>query len=109
MSDNLILERVIHIARKVHRCDDCLLQIDPGQSYVRTRMIHEREPWTYKSHVECDNARCDLHSLWCLGPDEEISLLNDLCTHDYAYMLAEHPVVAARLGITTRKDNRAVA
>ena len=100
----VVLETVEYVARKRHRCDDCLRFIEPGDRYCRTRMIAEGEPETYKSHVECEAARHDLHALWDLYPDEGVSLVNDVGEDDHEYLLTEHPVVAGRLGIKPKES-----
>ena len=50
------LSEETHRARKQHTCSWCGQKIEPGESYVRQRLIFEGEPVTNKFHPECDEA-----------------------------------------------------
>ena len=48
------LSEETHKARKQHSCSWCGQKIEPGEMYVRQRLIFEDAPTTNKFHPECD-------------------------------------------------------
>ena len=93
-----ILSDTEHTARAAHHCGLCHRPIAVGDRYHRQRGIWEGEPYTFKSHVECRVAAVERHhnSGWTYGLS-----LDDLERDDKEWLLAEHPIVAARLGLAT--------
>lgn len=51
------LSKVMRKARKVHRCDECGLTIQPGMTYEYTSGIWAREPGDYKTCEACQILR----------------------------------------------------
>ena len=51
-----LLEERTLTARKRHGCNVCLGSIEPGQRYVRQRVVDGRDAWTWKAHDLCDRA-----------------------------------------------------
>lgn len=41
------------VARKPHRCEDCDRRIDPGELYLRQRVIGDDGPYTWKRCAHC--------------------------------------------------------
>jgi hypothetical protein len=48
-----ILQDVVKVARKPHRCCLCGCDIKPGQMYASQRCVEDGEFWETKSHCEC--------------------------------------------------------
>ena len=48
-----ILQDMIKVARKPHRCCLCGCDIKPGQMYASQRLVEDGEFWEAKSHCEC--------------------------------------------------------
>jgi len=40
-------------AAKAHVCDNCLRRIEPGQRYVRARIVDGSDAWVWRSHDDC--------------------------------------------------------
>lgn len=43
-------------AKKAHRCGSCGRSIQPGEKYVRSRIVEGGEAWVWKSHDDCQAA-----------------------------------------------------
>lgn len=48
-----VIERATHKARARHRCKECGRDIDPGETYQRTRGVWEGEAFTHKVCAHC--------------------------------------------------------
>lgn len=103
MTDTIVLGDTTQVARKSYGCDQCPSKIEPGQRYRRQWGVWDGCACTYRAHVECDAAACALHALHDLQGDEGVYLPSDIHEDDYPWLLAEHPVVAARLEIFSEK------
>jgi predicted RNA-binding Zn-ribbon protein involved in translation (DUF1610 family) len=44
------------VAKKKHRCESCGGAIQPGDRYVRARVVDGGEAWVWKSHDDCQAA-----------------------------------------------------
>lgn len=100
---NTIIADEVYTARKQHRCDHCLQPIVPGDVYRRVRGVWEGDPGVFRSHFDCAEVATKLHREHGVASDEGITLSSDIETEDYLWILAEWPVVAARLGIKARE------
>lgn len=45
-----------HVARKAHRCDSCGGRINPGEPYIKDRIVDGLDAWTWKAHTSCNLA-----------------------------------------------------
>lgn len=99
MTDNITLSDTTHTARKPHQCSHCLQKIVPGETYRRFRGVWEGTPGVFKSHTECESAAEQMRENADLNWDEGVLLCSDISPEDHEWLLAEFPVVAARLGI----------
>lgn len=88
-----------HTAAKVHRCDECPAPIAIGQRFVRWAGLTDGDFGTYKAHAECRAAVLALNKAAGTDWDEWMSL-DDMETEDRTWLREEHPVVAARLGLS---------
>lgn len=41
------------VARKAHQCEDCGRRIDPGELYLRQRVLGDDGPYTWKRCAHC--------------------------------------------------------
>lgn len=75
-----ILQDVVKVARKPHRCCLCGCDIKPGQMYASQRCVEDGEFWETKSHCECrtlasyldmfdgcDDSLTEEAFKWCIG------------------------------------------
>ncbi|WP_238368862.1 hypothetical protein [Mesobacterium pallidum] len=51
-----VISTAQHIARKSHRCDSCMREIEVGTVYRRARCVDGGEAWTWKTHLACQRA-----------------------------------------------------
>lgn len=56
----LVEHTVVKSARKQHCCDWCYESIPVGSSYHHSRIMENGEAWTYRDHLECNEAFCRL-------------------------------------------------
>lgn len=93
-------ESFVASARKRRFCEQCGRPIEPGSPYRRGAGSYDGEMYSHATHLECHEAAqayARLHRLW--GEDYPWFQHMDLDLDDEAWLLKEHPVVAARLGI----------
>lgn len=94
-------ETAVKATRKALRCDGCCTPIAAGSPAERVVGINiEGDFIAAVFHPECKVAERELNKLYDLNSDEWVSL-SEFDPDDEPYLLAEHPVVAARLGIQT--------
>jgi hypothetical protein len=70
-----------YVARKEHKCNECLRKIQPGEKYTRERFVWEGKAQTHKTCAHCMMARGWLHHNcggWLYGAVEE-----DIREHAY--------------------------
>ena len=54
----------IRTARKKHRCDECLKDINPGDKYEYVSGIWDGEPHSYKTCLDCKSVRDVFFDRW---------------------------------------------
>lgn len=59
------------VARKVHRCDWCYGNIQPGEKYRRTTNIYDDQLYDWVSCSQCDALAGDVWE-WAYRPEEGI-------------------------------------
>jgi hypothetical protein len=98
-----ISEKRVKAVRKAKPCEGCRKVIQIGERAVRYVGI---EDGFYSSlyHPECRRAEVKLNDIhdtrW---DDEDWMRLDDMDWEDWPWLIAECPLVAVRLGITTAK------
>lgn len=88
-----------HAAAKAHRCDECPQPIEIGQRFVRWAGLTDGDFGTYKAHAECRAAVIEMNKNYGTSWDEWVTL-DDMEAEDYAWLREDHPVVAARFGLS---------
>lgn len=86
------------VARKRHKCDDCLGYIEPGEKYFRCDGKFEGEMASFKDHVDCREAVLRLMEVCGHLGFDEVPILHDLEHEDRQLIIEEFPKVAERLG-----------
>lgn len=92
-------------ARKGRRCDHCSQAIEIGSVYRYTFSVWEGTPGSFRSHIECDTVAREMWRNRNYCWDEGILLTADVEPEDHEWLLSDHPVVAARLGITAETNS----
>ena len=96
-------EQPIKAIRKARACDGCGSALIVGEPALKCSGNHDGF-WSGAYHHECREAECalnKLHDIW--GGDDWMSLCSDMEWDDYPWLIAEHPVVAERMKITTER------
>ena len=101
MSDSM-LSQTRPVSRKKYRCEHCQTAIEPHTRYYKQSGVLEGEFYTFRAHEDCEQAAHDIWghagSMW----DEGIVLIAEYeaePNETAAFLLAEYPDVAERLGI----------
>lgn len=92
-------EKTVKAVRKQVRCDACGQHIEIGQPAQRWAGVEDGQFHTLVYHPECREAEIALNALHGTFSAEWMGLY-DAEPDDHPWLLAEHPVVAARKGIT---------
>ena len=91
-------ERAVKAVRKPVHCDGCCRVIAVGQPATRWTGLSDGEFASVAYHPDCRQAEIALnerHDTW----DEDWQPITSIEPEDHAWLLAEFPAVAARLGI----------
>lgn len=91
-------EREVKAVRKAVRCDGCGRFIVVGEPASRWAGIFDGDFVSTAYHPDCRQAEIALnerHDTW----DEDWQPITSIEPEDHAWLLAEFPAVAARLGI----------
>ena len=86
-----------HVARKAHRCENCGGRINPGQVYIRARVVDGGDAWVWKSHDDCQKASELLFKAGIEGDDGGLPLLSNFDAEDRALVRMKAPELAERL------------
>ena len=93
-------ESAVKATRKRHTCEGCLTAIEAGSAAYRyVGMNLDGDFCAGIMHPECRVAEVALNKLMDLNWDEW-ACLSELEDEDKPWLLAEHPVVAARMRVT---------
>jgi hypothetical protein len=95
-------EKPVKAVRKARRCIACGRMIGVGSPALDASGHFNGEFWAATYHAECRAAEIALNSLPLLHYEEWMAL-SDIEWDDWDWLLAEHPIVAARMGITAEK------
>lgn len=95
-------EREIKSVRKARRCAACRKMVEVGSRAIGWAGTIDGDFSTATFHVECRVAEIELNKLAGNDWDEWMGL-DDAEADDWPWLLSDHPVVAARLGITQQK------
>lgn len=93
--------RDIKAVRKTHFCDQCGKKIEPGDPARYAFGVWEGAAYSVYTHPECSKAAHEYANLNDLWEDEYPWFLHmdDPEFGHHAWLLENHPVVAARLGV----------
>lgn len=94
-------ETRIKAVRKARGCGGCGRTIASGSEAVDLAGHYDGDFWSSTYHVECHKAEIDLNHEH--QAEEWIPLQEFEPEDDWEVLLAEHPIVAARLGITQER------
>lgn len=96
-------ESTVKAVRKARRCLGCGRMIAVGETALDVAGHWDGDFWSGSFHHECRAAEIALNNLHGpLRPDEWINL-SEIDWEDWEWLLAEHPIVAARKGVTAEK------
>ena len=99
-------ETHVKAVRKSRPCIGCGRMIEVGSPALDASAHYEGDFWAATYHVECraaETAINDLHEVY----SGEWMALSDIEHDDWDWLIAEHPVVAARMGITAERSQEA--
>lgn len=93
--------RNIKATRNEHTCEGCAAKIAPGDPAWYFSMKDEGYFWAGHYHAECRAAECELNDLHDNRGDDWIGLASIADEpEDVAWLVDEHPAVAARMNLT---------
>lgn len=93
-------ETIIKAVRKARVCGGCGRTIARGSEAVDLAGHYDGDFWSATYHVECRKAEIDLNGE---HQAEEWIHLSEFEPDDWEVILQDHPIVAARLGITAER------
>jgi hypothetical protein len=102
-------ESTVKAVRKPHRCEDCRKLIEVGSPASHTAGVYDGDFFSNYSHVECRAAALDYHCVADLTSDEWPWLHELDEVEDWKWLIAEHPIVAERMGLQKRIAEREAA
>jgi len=94
-------EWTVKAVRRHARCDGCGQQIEVGQPAHRWAGMTDGDFASIAWHPECRAAEIMLNDLSGIRHGDDWMRLDDRDPEDDAWLRAEHPIVADRLGIPT--------
>ena len=90
--------------RKLTTCDACLKHIPVGSPAERVVGLNvDGDFQASVMHPECKIAELELNKNYDLNADEWVCL-HEFDREDEPWLLTEHPLAAARLGLTPTRD-----
>lgn len=95
-------ETSVKAVRKARPCLGCGCMIAVGEAALDVAGHYEGDFWSGSFHHECRAAEVALNDLHEVYPGEWMNL-GDIEWDDWEWLLADHPVTAARMGITAEK------
>lgn len=101
-------ERHIRSTRKQKQCIGCLRMIPAGSPALDVAGHWEGDFWSGAYHPECRAAEIALNALHDVYAGEWMGL-SEIEWDDWDWLLTEHSVAAANMGITREMYDRAVA
>ena len=90
-------------AKKKHRCESCGGTIQPGEKYVRARVVDGGEAWVWKAHDDCQTAGQILYDQG-FECDGMMILVSDMDDDEREVVAAANMALAERLWPTTRQE-----
>lgn len=98
---SFVSEKVVKSVRKARHCDACSQMVEVGRPAVRWAGVQDGQFGHVLYHPECRAAEIALNKLHGthLCHDDWMDL-RDMDWEDWRWLVEEHPVVAARKGIT---------
>lgn len=96
-------ETVVKAVRKRHRCDGCGKHIEIGEPANRWAGMTDGDFGSVIMHPECREAEIKLNDILGTHSGDDWAGLLDIESEDWPWLLEEHPVVAARMGITAER------
>lgn len=91
-------------AKKKHRCESCGGAIQPGEKYVRARVVDGGEAWVWKSHDDCQMAAQILYDQGFDDGNGMLICVSDM-DDDYREIVAvANQALADRLWPATRQE-----
>jgi 8-oxo-dGTP pyrophosphatase MutT (NUDIX family) len=101
--------KLVKAVRKAHCCEQCNTMINVGEPAKYNFGIWEGYPFSAYVHLECKEAAdayAELNDLWF--EDYPWFQFMDNSEHDHhAWLLENHPIVAARLGVKAPRREEA--
>ena len=96
---SFVTEKPVGAVRKRRRCDVCCQTIEIGEPAIRWAGMTDGDFGSFIFHPECRTAEIAYNQMASSACGEWYSLNHDREEDDNAWILAEHPIVAARMGI----------
>jgi len=92
-------ERTIKAVRKRHQCVGCLRFLEPGEPAKTWIGINDGDFNAVYYHPDCREAEIALNDLHDYRFHDEWLPLHEIDGEDAPWLIAEHPAVAARVGL----------
>lgn len=84
-------------AVKRHFCSNCCGSIQPGQVYVRARIVDGGEAWVWKSHEDCQEVSEILYRAGIEGDDGCLFSVSEMDGEMWDIVRRVRPDIAARM------------
>lgn len=98
---SFVNEQAIKATRKLHTCDTCSKRIEIGSPAATWAGKHDGEFQYGIMHPECRAAEVEFNDLLDYRAGDDWTPLSDIESDMHEWLLAEHPIVAARMGVAT--------
>jgi hypothetical protein len=98
---SFVTEKTVRAVRKARACEACGTVVNAGETAISWAGVVEGEFSASLFHPECRAAEIALNHLHDVRwGDDWMGLRFDMEPEDHPWLLADHPIVAARMGIT---------
>jgi hypothetical protein len=101
-------ERSVKAIRKPRPCSSCGIRVERGSSALICTGNHDGF-WSGTFHVDCREVEVALNALYDNYSGDDWMSLTDIEWDDWPWLIADHPTVAARMGITTERFEKVQA
>ena len=101
-------ETIVKAVRKPRQCIGCCATVNVGEPALDCSGHYNGDFWSATYHQECRAAECALNDLHDLRSGDDWMGLSDIEWDDWPWLIAEHPVVAGRMKVTTERYQDAV-
>lgn len=97
---SFVTEKPIKAVRKARPCEACATMVNAGEAAISWAGNYDGDFTAVIYHPDCRAAEIAYNAM-VANHWEDWAALTDMEEEDNAWLLAEHPSVAARLGIPT--------